>query len=721
MKRTLAFILSVVMLLAAMMPAQVFAQNDSSLENAIKSVKAKFQISDKLTEFNYSVSTEGSRKIWYLNWHSKDGMEGSVGVRISESGRILNYDFYKPYENNNQRKLPKLSRYDARLIAEDFIKKVEPELAPKLSLRENNYNSLMETEYSFNYVRIENDVPFYANNVSVRVNRNTGDVCGYYCNWTDGIVFPSPEKVISLDEAQKAYKDKLGLELTYNHVFENEKIKPFAVYTSKYDMNWYIDALSGEKVNLSPMLGFPHSYDAKGEKLSLSKAAGMGGDINLSPDELKAVEKASKLKTKEEAEKVARDLKILELTDEYQLAHSSLSRDWPNNDEFAWFLTFSKGEKARDEAFRNVSVRINALTGEIKSFYKSAPYKEGEEAKFDEKASKEAVEAFLKEIQPSKFAESFYDDKFNKDYFILKNGNKPREYGFKYTRRVNGVPFPGNSLIVRFDAVNGKVSSYEMNWFNVEFPPVDKAVSLETIYSNMFKEIGLELQYVAKFENSSSKIMPREIGQPSEVKLAYAVKPGKPLTFDANSGVILDYNGQPYKEVKAAEFSDIAGHFAENQIKILAEFGISLEGKEFKPDASIMQKDFLKLLSKTIQDYGYVPYLVKESDKEIEEMYKSLIRGGVVKESEKAPEAVVTREEAVKFIIRALKYDKVADIKGIFNCTFKDIDSINPDLIGYVTIAQGLGIINGYEGNFNPKGELTRAQAIIVIYNYLQR
>jgi len=109
-------------------------------------------------------------------------------------------------------------------------------------------------------------------------------------------------------------------------------------------------------------------------------------------------------------------------------------------------------------------------------------------------------------------------------------------------------------------------------------------------------------------------------------------------------------------------------------------------------------------------------------DEEVERLYSYLIRQGIVKAEEKDPDADVSREDAVKFIIRALKYDKVADIKGIFVCDFNDADAINPDLIGYVAIASGLRIISGdVNGNFNPQKLLTRGQTAALIYNYLQK
>jgi hypothetical protein len=132
------------------------------------------------------------------------------------------------------------------------------------------------------------------------------------------------------------------------------------------------------------------------------------------------------------------------------------------------------------------------------------------------------------------------------------------------------------------------------------------------------------------------------------------------------------------------------------------------------------QKDFLTYLSKTLNYYG--PVLTEKStQKDIDEMYAYLIREGIVKEAEKSPDSAVTREEAVKFIIRALKYDKVADIKGIFSVSFKDKASISPDLYGYVAIASGLGIVSGDGTNFNPKKNIKRGESAVMIYNYLQQ
>ena len=70
-------------------------------------------------------------------------------------------------------------------------------------------------------------------------------------------------------------------------------------------------------------------------------------------------------------------------------------------------------------------------------------------------------------------------------------------------------------------------------------------------------------------------------------------------------------------------------------------------------------------------------------------------------------------------MIRALKYDKIADISDIFKCDFKDAEEINSELFGYVVLASGLKIIQGYDGYFTPNKTLSRAEATVMIYNYL--
>jgi len=82
---------------------------------------------------------------------------------------------------------------------------------------------------------------------------------------------------------------------------------------------------------------------------------------------------------------------------------------------------------------------------------------------------------------------------------------------------------------------------------------------------------------------------------------------------------------------------------------------------------------------------------------------------------EKNADGNVTRIDAAKFIARAMGYGNIAKL-DIYRPMFNDIKND----VGYASILAGLNILSGDgNGNFIPDGVLTRAQALIMIYNYL--
>jgi hypothetical protein len=402
----------------------------------------------------------------------------------------------------------------------------------------------------------------------------------------------------------------------------------------------------------------------------------------------------------------------------------SLYKDYQNKDNMIWSIEFSKERSEKGEDYRYVNVRIDAKTGELLEFNTSYPQKGDEKAKYNENESKAVVEKFLKEFSPEKFKNVVFDDNYQRDIipFIKSESQElPRYYNFNYTRMINGIPFIGNGIYVNFDAVSGKITSYNCQWFsNVKFASTQNVVSIDKVYDKVFNEIGYYLQYKLKYNREVyekyASVYPRDEVKP-EVKLVYAPNPQKTLIIDAFKNVLLDQNGEEYKENKA-NYTDIEDSFAKDEIIALAENGIIIDGDKFNPNANITQKDFLYMIVKT--SFPYETFKLTNQD-DLDRMYGVLITQGIVKKDEKSPYATVKREDAVKFIIRGMKFDKVADIKGIYNCQFKDVNEISEGLVGYVTIANGLNIVSGDEGYFKPQEKLSRAQAAVMIYNVLQK
>ncbi|RCX12340.1 peptidase YpeB-like protein [Anaerobacterium chartisolvens] len=718
MKKKIALLLTVIMLFAAMIPLQAFAAEDKGLEKAITAAREKFSIPANYI-FTPESYIDNGKKVWNLNWSSKTGEDGRISVTVSEDGAILGYDKYVPVDHS-KRRFPKLSRQEAEVKAEEFIKNVNPSVLSQLKLQENNYSSFKEYSYYFNYVRTVKGIPFYQNNVNLSVDTDTGEVRSYYINWSDELAFPGAGKKIDMDAAKKAYVDKLGLKLVYRYTSEGEKLKFYSVYTPKYSDIFAIDAFTGEKIQLNDM--YYGAFGRGGEYDTATKEAAMvAGEVQLTPDEINAVQDMSGLISQEKAVETAKGIKPLKLTDEYKLTNANLSKSWPDRQQYIWYLKFTKNSEKGNERYYYASASINAKTGEIISFDRNVPYNEADKAKYSKDDAKKAVEKFLGELAPEKFKQTEYNEDSEIYYPVYKEAdNDAKEFSFSYTRKVNGIQIPDNSISAGYDAVNGEITRFNMSWFgaNSDFPGVSNVLSTDKAYERLFADIGLELQYKAQYSEVDylKSSMPRNTN--AEVKLIYSLKLGKPQYLDSRTGDILDYDGKKFKENKPVEYTDIDTHANKKEIMVLSEYGVSLQGPEFKPDSSITQLDFMTLLCKTLNYHG-ANVTSDSSSADIDAMYSFLIREGVLKKSEKAPKSAVSKEDGVKYIIRAMKYDRVAELKGIFKSSFKDIDKASADLIGYIAIAEGMGIAKGSDGNFGPKGLLTRAQAAVMIYNYL--
>ena len=866
MRKVISLVLSIMLIVSLAVPAFASAEvtsstevkasegSNSELEEVLKAVRRKFDIPESLKFESYSVSEWDGEKVWYLYWRDKE-KDTSISINITADGIIKNYSYYEPYDYPSGVKLPKIEEEDALEIAKSFIRFVAPEgTLMEIEKQDVYQNPLSNRYYYFNFYRSVNGVPYYSNNIYIMIDSETGKVTHYNYNMERDLVFPDPKQAISLAEGEKAYAEQLGLKLVYqyNYDYNKKELYIYPAYIPKYSNSIYaIDAITGEKIRIT----YPYiriAYDGTAAEsammdVNLKSAAGAAGEPVLTPEELEAVKKQLNLFTEKDAERIARETPEIGLDESFLLRSWNLNKKWPMQDEYVYYLYFVKevGEETEAsippekaaimaaagvdiETYKRIfyaNVSIDAQTGEILSFNNSALNNTDakKQPEFNEEEAKAAVEEFLKNFIGEKFDQVEYQEP-EEDYIIYRTAaeTEPERYfSFNYTRKVNDILFPGNNIYVSFDAVTGKVTSFSMTWFNVDFPAIDNVITLEEANKALFENIGLELQYQkivrpsdypiplsnvkevsvveAKAESIRAEIVDLpvsavtdvvdganvesnaedavgvektaekgatdeveraveidasgataaadaatdgaiETGETSrpadvdtriypppvipkydyEVKLVYVLKSGRPYILDAYTGNVIGYDGKPYKEDKPAEYTDLDGHFAEKQIKLLAKYRIiDFAGPEFKPGEKVTQKEFLMILSKILDRY-YIPYITEDStQEEIDEMYKQLIRRGIVKEGEKDPDAIITRENAVKFIIRVLNYEKVANIRGIFIVPFEDAEDIAPELEGYVAIAAGLKIVSGSGGKFNPKKELTRAEAAVMIYNCL--
>ena len=294
---------------------------------------------------------------------------------------------------------------------------------------------------------------------------------------------------------------------------------------------------------------------------------------------------------------------------------------------------------------------------------------------------------------------------------------------FLYKRKVNGITVEDNSMNVNVDMYTGKITSYSEVWDDVDFPAADGIISLDRAYDVLFGQCGFELRYMAAADPgvATNGILVQS-GMPANqnIKLVYTPGNGKPLMIDAAKGVVINGGtGEKFMDKNGFSYDDLDGNPHKADIEILAKSGLLPLEKSFRPDAPMLQKDFLAMVL-LLRGSSVLGISDGESTQTGQDsMYRQLINEGLLDESEREPDACVTKLSVVKLLLKSAGYTKFAEMKGIFDCSYTDKADIAPDMLGYATIAGSLGLVDGPA--FEPAKKLTRLEAVMMIYRYVNK
>lgn len=179
-----------------------------------------------------------------------------------------------------------------------------------------------------------------------------------------------------------------------------------------------------------------------------------------------------------------------------------------------------------------------------------------------------------------------------------------------------------------------------------------------------------------------------------------------------------------------SNFTDVSGHWAENEIKDLVNKGLlnGIGNNMFNPNGEVTRAQFAAILAKLSSDDISIAPKVYFKDISEDAWYVNYIYWAVdqgvmkgVGENEIAPNAYITREQMCVMLCNyaVLKGIQIPQLKE--NVNFNDKHLISTWAIDYVNTIAGGAIVNGTpEGNFVPKGSATRAESAKIIYNYLK-
>ena len=702
MLKKLSYIMVLSLLLNVMIPFVALGEEDYQiqLEKVILKTKEMFEISNEYKDFTSQVSSYNKDTYFSLNWKDPDGVLPTINITTDEIGNIQSYNKYYNNMEPQENKIPKFSKEEALSIAGRFMMKIDSVMFGQMVFDEDNYyTSTWDTNYNFNYQRKINSVLFRENNVSISISKNTGEVMNYNSNWERDLSFPKPTEIISLDEAKEAFKEKIGLELVYkaNYYY------PRPVDINGDEMDYYlayvirsqysgIDAKTGEAVELS----YYRPYLEGGGKDSAVNEESSQAPV-ITPEERAEIEKLKDLITREKAEEIGRDK--LTLDDTYVLRNINLYNTWRNKDQYQWNMYFVK-EIEENKIFSS-DISIDAMTGELLSFYKSYDYKETDKAVITKDQALEIANNYLKETNPSIISDLVIkDDKYQKDGDL--------SFYFTFERYLDGYYVENDGISIGVNSVNKEVFSYNKTWYKGELPKTDSVIDIAKAYEVLFDEIDYSLMYKMYYEYDSLGV------ESKSIKLVYGLSENKPAIIDANTGEVLDYSGKPYVDTKNIAYSDLDSSYAKEKILTLAEYRIGFYEESFRPKDKIIQSELIYLLWKAINPYR------NEGEDQIDLVYDELIGTSIIKDEEVNRTRIVTKQEVIKYVIRAMNYGKIAEIPRIYADIFPDSNSIKEEMKGYVNLAYGLGIIVGDgSGLIKPLYELKREDAASIIYNFV--
>ena len=190
-------------------------------------------------------------------------------------------------------------------------------------------------------------------------------------------------------------------------------------------------------------------------------------------------------------------------------------------------------------------------------------------------------------------------------------------------------------------------------------------------------------------------------------------------------GVIVPPNNNTNK----VKFTDIAGHWAENEIKELSKDGI-IKGRsetEYAPEETMTRAEYAALIRRAI---GLNPSIYQGGFGDVEgnawyaNEIQAIVNAGIMSgdaEGGFRPNDQISREEMAKVIVNAYLAKSGAPDVTAAEISFTDSGEIAGWAQEYIGKAVELGLINGMgDGSYAPKGSMTRAQGAIVIYRLVK-
>ena len=727
------------------------------MENLIKIVKPKLDIPEAYTDFdwNYSAPTYYNAASWRFIWSDKDG-NGRVRVTSDEKGNIESYSLSR-YDRTRGVKLPHFTKEELAANAQNALKKLCPEAADSMKLVSSSASSFYSQSFTYYFVRYENGIVIPDDNATVWIDYITGEMTSLDCNYHYALAFDGQGDV-SADAAKEKLVGEQKMILSYRLKTEYDENgeftgrKAYLVYTPEKSY-LSVDAANGTVYTERNTWTVDRDGGAGGGSLSNSKfneaadSASSAPEYELSEEELAQLDVLNKLITREKAidtvlnnkalyiepDATAVEARLTKKNTYYYSPYYCAGKNADGDNGYIWNISFSspyreaKEEEGYYRAYMHATV--DAESGRLLSFETSIP----DYAYYvNSVRTTELPKLVYTPEQADEIFRAFADTEIpdimknvrlsNTGSLVAINYEKAtdatlpdipvyRAASLSYTRVNEGVDFIYNSVNGAVDRVTGKVTRFSYDWYeDVAFESPSDAITPEQAYRSLLEsgefslnyEINSDYTYKQYLADSKAGLV--DLNDLYDTKtysrLVWSDISNAPKTVSALTGKRLDYSGAPYEKETENAYTDVSGHWAAQSIGMLTDLGFRFNDDEdsttFKPDAAITEKEFFELLG----FFGKSPA-------------DSVPENG-------AEDKEISRTQAVKYVIDAAGYYKVAAMPDIFITDFADNSDLKREDVGFIAIARGMKLIQGEDTLFRPYESITRAEAVTLAVNFLK-
>ena len=728
MKRILSLLLGAALTAGLVLPAAAAQDTaDARLAQVTQSVKETLDLDTEGYSTFYGEYGEGElAPTWYLYW---EGEEGYLSISALEDGTIVDYSrtpaqSSDSYPGQGMPTFPQGDPEQAQKAAQAFLDRVLESGVESVELESAGTDSLNSTTYRFSGTILLHGLPSPMS-CSITVRGEDNLVTRFHRDAPAATFLgdiPDPQAQTTRDQAAQSLQSTLSLRLEYI-LPDGESTRAVLCYLPNEVHEYYVDGKTGELVDLTALEEEMYRGMGGGSSGSASDSAATNesfGDKGLSQAEQEGIRKLEGVLSSQELDEKLREVSEYGLKD-YELVSSYFSLGEEQEDGTTPVSCTLRYSRAAGERVYTRTFWVDARTGQVDSLSSYLPREEDFTASITREQAQEKAEAFLK---------SFAGDRFDHLAIYTLPGaqavpqdgeEEPVSYSFRFARQENGYFFPEQYYTVTIDAADGSVCGlYYAYDQGITFDSPDGIISADQALEKWMDTYEVTLGYLLvpqKLEGSDAvvqRLQQMGLTHYYYLKLGYGLEREEACRgIDAKTGQPLAYSWQSQEE--GLSYTDVDGHWSQDQVLRLARFGVGYEGGTFQPDKALTQWELVCLL----YSLNRSPLDPAQADSaQRDAAYAAAYELGALTQEERDDQALVTRGELVQCLLNGAGYGTVARLEGIFTCAYPDRNTIPADELGYAALAQGLGLVSG---SYSRTATATRAQAAVMLCRLLER